>query len=186
MPRAQIIDRDPGRPPLFYRDLRDVGFFFKDFIYLFERERQTVSKKGNPSRGVGEEEAGSQRRSLMRDSFPECCDHALIQRQALNDCATQVPWVVGFLIFQPAFWGEGTAVLIFRQPCLGRVALSPTRRDGDGHNVSRYFRAFVLWWLSLVVFCASSESQSSSGCILASVSEQRDHSPLSPELSWSL
>ena len=107
MPRAPIIDWDPGRAPLFYRDLRDVGFFFKDFIYLFERERQTVSKKGNPSRGVGEEEAGSQRRSPMRDSFPEHCDHALIRRQALNDCATQVPWVVGFLIFQPAFWGRG-------------------------------------------------------------------------------
>ena len=59
MSRAQIIDWDPGHAPLFYRDLRDVGFFFKDFIYLFERERQTVSKKGNPSRGVGEEEAGS-------------------------------------------------------------------------------------------------------------------------------
>ena len=38
MSRAQIIDRDPG---LFYRDLRDVGFFFKDFIYLYERERMS-------------------------------------------------------------------------------------------------------------------------------------------------
>ena len=73
--RAQIIDWDPGHAPLFYRDLRDVGFFFKDFIYLFERERQTVSKKGNPSRGVGEEEAGSPRRSPMRNSFPERRDH---------------------------------------------------------------------------------------------------------------
>ena len=63
---------------MFYRDLRDVGFFFKDFIYSFERERQTVSKKGNTSRGVGEEEAGSRWRSPMRDSFPECRDHALI------------------------------------------------------------------------------------------------------------
>ena len=78
MSRAQIIDWDPVRAPLFYRDHRDVGFFFKDFIYLFERERQKVSKKGNPSRGVGEEEAGSQQRSPMRDSFPERCDHALI------------------------------------------------------------------------------------------------------------
>ena len=47
MSRAQIIYQDPGRVPLFYRDLRDVGSFFKDFIYLFERERETVSKKGN-------------------------------------------------------------------------------------------------------------------------------------------
>ena len=107
MHRAQIIDWDPCRAPLFYRDLRDVGFFFKDFIYLFERERQTVSKKGNPSRRVREEESGSQRRRPVRDSFREHCDHALIRRQVLNDCATQAPWVVGFLIFQPAFWGRG-------------------------------------------------------------------------------
>ena len=102
--RAQIIDWDPGHAPLFYRDLRDVGFFFKDFIYLCGRE--TTSERGNPSRGVGEEKAGSQRRSLMRDSFPEHWDHALSRRQALNDCATQTPRVVGFLIFQPAFWGR--------------------------------------------------------------------------------
>ena len=42
--RAQIVDQDPGRAPLLYRDLRDVGFFFKDFIYLFERHRQTARK----------------------------------------------------------------------------------------------------------------------------------------------
>ena len=105
--RAQIIDWDPGHAPLFYRDLRDVGVFFNDFIYLFERERQTVRKKGNSSRGVGDEEAGSQWRSPMRDSFLECWDHTLIRRQALNDCATQAPRDVGFLIFQPAFWGRG-------------------------------------------------------------------------------
>ena len=104
MSRAQIIDWDPGHAPLFYRDLRDVGFFLKIlFIYLRER----VSKKGNPSRGVVEEEAGSQRRSPMRDSFPARCDHTLIRRQELNDCATQALCVVGFLIFQPAFWGRG-------------------------------------------------------------------------------
>ena len=78
-----------------------------DFIYLFERERQIVSKKGNPSRGVGEEEAGSWWRSPMRDSFLERCDHTLIRRQELNDCATPELRVVGFLIFQPAFWGRG-------------------------------------------------------------------------------
>ena len=53
MSRAQIIDWDPGRAPLFYRDLRDVGFFLKDFIYLFERERQTVSKKREPKQRSG-------------------------------------------------------------------------------------------------------------------------------------
>ena len=118
MSRAQIIDGDPGREPLFYRDLRDVGFFLKDFIYLCGRE--TASKRGNISRGVGEEEAGSQWRSPMRDSFPERRDHALSWRQALNDCATQAPRVVGFLIFQPPFCvlGEGPAAPILRQPCL--------------------------------------------------------------------
>ena len=44
MSRAQIIDWDPGCAPLFYKDLRDVGFFLKDFIYLFERERQSARK----------------------------------------------------------------------------------------------------------------------------------------------
>ena len=43
----------------------------------------------------------------MRDSFPERRDHALSRRQVLNDCATQAPRVVGYLIFQPAFWGRG-------------------------------------------------------------------------------
>ena len=65
-------------------------------------------------------------------------------------------------------------MLILRQPCLGRVSVSPARGDGDGHTVSRYFLAFVLWWLSLVVCRASSESQSSSGQNSASVTEQRD------------
>ena len=51
---------------------------------------------------------------------------------------------VGLLTFQPAFWGEGTATLILRQPCLGRVARSPARGGGDGHNVNQYFQAFVL------------------------------------------
>ena len=53
------------------------------------------------------------------------------------------------------------------------------RRDGDWHYVSSYFWAFVLWRLSLVVFCDSSESQSSSGGNSASVSEQRDRGPFS-------
>ena len=48
--------------------------------------------------------------------------------------------------------------------------------------MSRYFQAFVLWRLSLAVCCASSESQSSSGRISASVSEQRDHGPFSTDV----
>ena len=71
---------------------------------------------------------------------------------------------------------------ILRQPYLGRVSVSPARGYGDGHAVSWYFQAFVLWWLSLVVCCASSESQSRSGRISASVSEQRDHRPFSTDV----
>ncbi|XP_057166629.1 intraflagellar transport protein 25 homolog isoform X6 [Ursus arctos] len=48
------------------------------------------------SRGVGEEEAGSQQRSPMRDSILELRDHALSRRQTPNDCATQAPLEVMF------------------------------------------------------------------------------------------
>ena len=37
--QSPSVDWDPGRAPLFYSDRRDVRFFFKDFFYLFERER---------------------------------------------------------------------------------------------------------------------------------------------------
>ena len=60
--------------------------------------------------------------------------------------------------------------------------MSPERGDGDGPAVSRYFQAFVLWLLSLAVCCASSDSQSSSGRISASVSEQRDCRPFSTDV----
>ena len=73
-----------------------------------------------------EEEAGSQWRSPMKDSFPEHCDHTLIRRQVLSDCVTQVLQLVGFLIFQPAFWGRdllhqysGNPVWV-ESPCLLR------------------------------------------------------------------
>ena len=52
--------------------------------------------------------------------------------------------------------------------------------------MSRYFQAFVLWQLSLAVCCASSESQSSSGRISASVSEQRDRGPFATDVLASL
>ena len=60
--------------------------------------------------------------------------------------------------------------------------MSHVRGDGDGHTVSRYFQAFVLWQLSLAVCCAFSESQSSTGQISASVSEQRDQGPFSTDV----
>ena len=65
------------------------------------------------------------------------------------------------LDFSACLLGEGPATPILRQPCLGRVSVSPARGDGDRHTVSWSFQAFVLWRLSLVVCCASSESQSS-------------------------
>ena len=71
---------------------------------------------------------------------------------------------------------------MLRKPCLGRVSVSPARGDGDGHPVSQYFRAFVLWWLSLAVCCASSESQSSSSRNSASVTERRDCGPFSTDV----
>ena len=43
--------------------------FLKDFIYLFDRERQPV-REGTQAGGVGEEEAGPLRRSLMWGSIP--------------------------------------------------------------------------------------------------------------------
>lgn len=104
--QSPSVDWDPGRAPLFYRDLRDVGFFLKEFIYLFERERDSQ-----------QEREPKQRSGRGRSRFPvekpdeglltERCDHTLIRRQVLGDCATQALRVVGFLIFQPAFWGRG-------------------------------------------------------------------------------
>ena len=47
----------------------DLNFFKKYFIYLFDRE--IASERGNTAGGVGEEEAGSQRRSPMWDSIPD-------------------------------------------------------------------------------------------------------------------
>ena len=76
-------------------------------------------------------------------------------------------------------------MLISRQPCLGRVALSPAREDGDGHNVSRYFQAFVLWRLSLAsavpllrVRAAAAESQP--------LSQDRGIADGSPLMFWPL
>ena len=60
--------------------------------------------------------------------------------------------------------------------------MSPAWGDGDGHPVSRYFQAFVVWQLSLGVCCASSESQSSSGRNSASVTERRDCGPFSTDV----
>ena len=113
--RAQIIDQDLGRAPLFYRDLRDVGF----------------------------------------------------------------------LIFYPALWG-GACRTDIHVTLFGLSLPVPWEGEWGLAQCELVFPGFVLWQLSLAVFCGSSESQSSRGRILASVSEQRDRSPLSTELSWPL
>ena len=55
------------------------------FIYLTERQ---AAREGTQAGGVGEEEAGSQPRSLMWGSIPERRDHALSRRPTPSDCAT--------------------------------------------------------------------------------------------------
>ncbi|XP_034525634.1 protein sidekick-1 isoform X5 [Ailuropoda melanoleuca] len=82
-------------------------FFFKDFIYLFDRE--TASERWNTAGEVGEEEAGSQRRSLTWGSIPDLQDHALSPRQTPNNCATQAPldrWFLNFDDVVPYFKTE--------------------------------------------------------------------------------
>ena len=64
------------------------------FIYLTERDSQ---REGTQAGGVGEKEAVSQRRSLMWALIPEHWDHALGQRQMLNNWAPQPPLCQSFL-----------------------------------------------------------------------------------------
>ena len=55
---------------MFYRDLRDVGFFLKEFIYLFERERDSQ-----------QEREPKQRSGRGRSRFPvEKPDEVLLSR----------------------------------------------------------------------------------------------------------
>ena len=70
--------------------------FLKILFIFFDRERGSHGE-GTQAGGVGEEEAGSQRRSLMWDLIPGLWEHALGQRQTLNDGATQAPHLL--LIF---------------------------------------------------------------------------------------
>ena len=64
--------------------------FFKRLFILFIWQRQPA-REGTQAGGVGEEEAGSQWRSLMWGSIPEHWDHALSRKQMLNDYTAQVP-----------------------------------------------------------------------------------------------
>ena len=52
-------------------------FFFKKILFIYLTEIETANERGNTSRGRGEEEAGSQQKSLMWGSIPGLWDHAL-------------------------------------------------------------------------------------------------------------
>jgi len=60
-------------------------FFFKDFIYLFDRERE-LARAGTQARvWEREKQASGRAGSLMRGSIPGPWDHDLSRRQTLND-----------------------------------------------------------------------------------------------------
>uniref|UniRef100_A0A452RTT3 Sperm associated antigen 9 n=1 Tax=Ursus americanus TaxID=9643 RepID=A0A452RTT3_URSAM len=52
----------------------NILFFFLKILFIYLTERQPA-REGTPAWGVGEEEAGSQWRSLMQGSIPERRDH---------------------------------------------------------------------------------------------------------------
>ena len=66
-------------------------YFFKDFIYLFTRERE----RERSSQRWREKQAPFGAGSLMQDSIPGPLDHDLSQKQTLNPWATQVPLTKG-------------------------------------------------------------------------------------------
>ena len=83
--RRQMLNNWATQEPL---DLiKKIFFCFKDFIYLFDRDRYSQWEREHKQ---GEWER-KKRRSLMWGSIPQCRDHALCRRQTLNRCATQAP-----------------------------------------------------------------------------------------------
>ena len=68
----------PRRPSTFYSNSYSTFcpyefsffFFFFFFKFIYSTEIETASERGNTAGGVGEEEAGSQWRSLMWGSIP--------------------------------------------------------------------------------------------------------------------
>ena len=73
---------------------------------------------------MGEEEAGSKRRSLMWGLIPEHRGHALSRRQTLNRCATQAPLYIYLNVLVQAGPGRG------RQWGVGKQV------EGDGERES--------------------------------------------------
>ena len=53
----------------FYLSKNTLFFFLRFYLFIRQRQRQPV-REGTQAGGVGEEEAGSQRRSLMWGSIP--------------------------------------------------------------------------------------------------------------------
>ena len=74
----------PGAPTVFYDSYEVQGHFFLRF-YLFIHERHR--KRG---RDIGRGRSRVLTGSLMWDSIPRPCNHALSWRQTLNCWATQV------------------------------------------------------------------------------------------------
>ena len=60
------------------------SFFKIIYLFIYLTDRQPV-REGTQAGGAGEEEAGSQQRSLMWGSIPGPRDHTPSQRQMLND-----------------------------------------------------------------------------------------------------
>ena len=77
---------------MFKSEILKSYFFFKDFIYLFDRDRDSQRERGH-KQGKWERKKQVPRKawSPMWGSIPEPRNHALSQRQTLNDWATQVP-----------------------------------------------------------------------------------------------
>ena len=69
-----------------------IYLFIKDFIYLFDRERNSQRERKHKQGGwERRKQAPSGVGRLMRGSIPGPRDHALSQGQTRNDRATQEP-----------------------------------------------------------------------------------------------
>ena len=90
------------------KSLAVIHFFFKDCIYLFERDRERDSKRESPSRGEKEKKAPPWVESLTWGWIPGPQDHDLSWRQTLNwlshaDALTVIfLWIINTLAFSQA------------------------------------------------------------------------------------
>ena len=78
-------------------------FFFKDFVYLFDRERYTARERTQAG-GVGEGEAGfPQSREPDAGLDPRTWDHDLSRRQTLNDWPPRRPYIKLYTVLYKDF-----------------------------------------------------------------------------------